>query len=448
VLKRSDVVNVYTNPVQPAESSETEPPPEPEVVTGPLPDPLLHLVSPDCPGTTLPDTWFTSTPKPRQLGEPLCMWSSELWTAWREQSVMQCDSLHNALKGKALIDEAAAEGESNEVNHSKKYELPSPILCSAISKEWNMLATGLADGGSVLWDSRDGTPRHVLSRHIGPVEYVSFAKDSLVTVGKDDKAIHVYSLMCGSKTLGIEGPPTGIFYLQCFEDMPLALVMGALGPRLYSLVDGSVFAAFSTEDEAKVIFERPSVHLGAEMLTMMAHRPPPPLPAEEEPPPPEEGEEEPPPRPDIAVPVCLETIRIANAYHGRPLSADPMVLLGGGQDLGATNNSLGSIRTTKMLDQASDAGSVAGRGSSIASRSEQSRPLTNTNPNATTTQNAYYLPPTASPFDGFPANTEDFSGKVTTFLRARHGERRLRDIRQKKRRTAILEYLREQEGEA
>jgi len=431
-LARDDVVVVYRNPV-PTEEPEGDGAVEVDLITGLLEDEVVCAITPGSGAGGSPDVWFVNRTKPRAVGAPAVSWCAELWLAWKGGMLMEAHSLCPILGGIQLVAQEGEEEVPVAQPHVKRWDMTAPITCSACTADGAYIATGLEDGATLLWDVRDGTPTHVFSRHVGAVDRVSFGPEFMVSIGREDRMLHIYSIASGKKTVAVEVPNTGVFGLQCFQEVPLALVMGARGPKLYDVLNGSVFAAFSTEDEAQVVFEKPSVHFGSELLTMMASKPappPPPLADGEEPPP----EEEPPPA-DLMVPVYIETVRITNAYYGRPLSSDPTAMgLGSGTaDWGQTSLASSTGAITKTM----------GRAASVTSRESISRPSQQLGAG---TQLNLKMEPAVSVFDGFPSETSDMATKVTSFLRTRHGERRLRDIRVNKRQVAILEHMREAEA--
>jgi len=282
-----------------------------------------------------------------------------------------------------------------------------------------------------------------------------------VTLGQDDKKIQVYNILSGELTLTIDTPSTGVYGIRCFPDLPLAMVIGALGPRCYDLTDATVFAAFSVEDGLQILYEEPSIHIGAEALTLLASRPPPPPPeaAEEGEDPAAAAAEDPEAAspPDIIVPLSIELARVSNAYFGKTnggLSPEYGGLTGGltSGDLAGTQN-LNSGMMTQVIDKGSDYGGTqltgqggseqGGNGMTQTMRTKGGSTMGGSNYGGGG-QNTYggtfgggtlhNLGPTPSAFDGFPTENTDMVGKVMGYLRQRHGERRLRDIRTKKRR--------------
>lgn len=459
LLLRADTVVCYACPVpledppDPAEGA----PPELEVLTGELPEPQCVVSAPHATIEGLrAEAWFGQRAQPHELSAAGSSWCAELWVLWLNDTVMECRSLAPVLGGKAVVAEEGEE-EAPPSQHAARFDTSSPITCSAVSAIGPageaVLATGLGDGTTVLWDMRDGAPQHILSRHIGPVARLGFSRALLVSIGADHK-LHIYNSTNGQKVLEVEVPATGVFAMQCFGDLPLAMLVGARGPRLYDLSSGAVFAAFSTEEHLSILFEHPSVHIGSDfMLTMLASRPPPPPPPPEEGEPPPEEDSEPPA--DIVVPLAIEMVRVANAFHGRPLSSDPTAMAMGGAtaDWGATTSLVGggttmgmtkaSVGSSKALDNTLG-GTTMGR-SQLPSRESSRMPRDSMfGTGAHTQQLAIEGGPSA--FDGFPAEGADMAAKVTGFLRARHGERRLRDIRTKKRQVSILDHMREMEA--
>merc|ERR1712224_1022262 len=104
--------------------------------------------------------------------------------------------------------------------------------------------------------------------------------------------------------------------------------------------------------------------------------------------------------------------------------------------MGLTGNTMGEWgmgNTDKSPSKTMDSQMPMATGIGGTSRASSRPSQTMNSHQAGATLNIQSLAPTPSPFDGCQSDTTDLTGKVSSFLRSRHGERRLRDIRQKKR---------------
>lgn len=422
VLSNQTVVAVYANPISFEQGAES---------VGALGKQLAVVQAP-AETEMSPEVFPLSGPKPRTLtNDVLEEYVSSVLVLWLGTPYMDRVSLLEPLPGDPPPEEGVPAPP-----HVSRWVLTSDARTCALSRDRSLLATGLADGCTVLWDVASGTSKFVFELHVGAVEHVRLGPEHAVTVGADKK-LRCYSLDTGRRLIEIDVPPCGIAALCCLQDAPLALAFTTWGLKLIDLSTGNIFADLSTTSP-EVVPEVEGVqwHFG-EALTVMATRPAdPPAPPEEgeEPPPEEEPQEEPAP---WRVPIQIEVRRILSTFQEYKLETSMSVVQ---QEEPMFTGNLGQASERPKRGTADSATTRGSHSHRQTNRGEQRQSLNF--PNA----GQSFLPTRPSPFDLANPSAFDMIGRVREYSHLRHGERRLRDIRVQKRLGTLLDSMREAEA--
>lgn len=456
VVYNEQMVVAYRNPMSFDQGSE--------VVTGEL----EQITSAPAPagGSAVPFVRLISSSKPRDMSnEVLEHWVSSMLIVWNGTNVLEEHTLLAQLPGEFVSEENAEEPEP--VKHVRRWLHTATVTSCDMSKDQTTLAIALIDGCTVLWDIVTGCILYVLQLHIGPVKYVRLGPDHVVTVGEEDKKLRSYNLHTGEKLIEVDVPPCGIDGLYCLQEVPLALAVTSWGLKLFDVNSGDVFADLSTvSPEVIPDMDQPGMHSGESYLTVMATRPPDP------PAPPEDGEEEAPPE-DVddtpwRVPIQIESTRIIAAYQEYKAEAryqtemteehmEDEMLGATNEDLpqGLAQTAMGARSRGNTLHSTAppDLSGTVRKGTygvhSVPGSGRASRVITpasqmNSNfPGAQT-----FAPSDPSPFDLSEHESRNFDliGRVREHNHSRHGERRLREIRIKKRLVSLLDNMKAAEA--
>ena len=156
-----------------------------------MPDPaLVATLAPLGAAATAVTSHFLLAPAPRSLGEPLS-WVSCGVLCWAEGG---SQLVQRMLPSPSMLA-AAAKGSGGPVEaQGIEWLLPGRMLCSAVSTDSVLLATGLDEGSVVLWDTNVRSDRYVLQRHAAPVEHVALLGTQLLASYASDATLHAYDV--------------------------------------------------------------------------------------------------------------------------------------------------------------------------------------------------------------------------------------------------------------
>jgi len=455
-LVNDKVVTCYTNPVPvgpPGDAPPAEPPP---LISGDLGGRLCVALSPDqdikksetgeeVPGL-LPEVFLLPRPVASRLSST--EFESKVSFAvvvWLGTHLFERYSLLPSLPGEVPLEGEEASGE--QAPFIRRWMQTGAITACAVSPNLSLLAASLQDGCTVLWDLSSGMTKFVLQRHIGAVQHVAVTQTHAVTVGADDRMLRSYDIETGELIIEIEAPRCGIRYLTALQETPLVLAVTSWGLKLIDLDSGSIFADISTTDpEVVPDLQAPQVAFCELQLHVMAHRPADPLPVVEEveDPKAKKGKESPEPggapeEPEEVlwrVPLRLELQRIVSAHQEEQQSLSFTQM---------SNGEGGAPDITQALSAAPaspDFGTTRGSLRSVNSATQ----LTKAHSRQTTAQGAEkYLEHEVSPCCLPNPEQFDLINRVREYAGSRHGERRLREIRMKKRLGSMLESMKSTE---
>eukprot|EP00656_Telonema_subtile_P036784 TRINITY_DN4084_c0_g1_i4.p1 TRINITY_DN4084_c0_g1~~TRINITY_DN4084_c0_g1_i4.p1 ORF type:complete len:502 (+),score=93.19 TRINITY_DN4084_c0_g1_i4:535-2040(+) len=424
------VVAAYPNPISFEQGSE--------LVGGEIQNQLGLLLNPNQGCETLPEVFLLTAPKPRTLSNDVLEEAvSSVMVVWKGTPYIERISLLPPLPGETPLEPGAIAPP-----HLSRWVMTSDVRSCAISKDSLLLAAGLADGCTVLWDVPSGTVKFLLPLHLGAVSFVCLGQEHAVTVG-EDKKLRSYSLLTGARLLEVEVPPCGIASLHCLLEAPLALALTSWGLKLIDLQSGSIFADLTTDapDEVVPDLVRVEVHVGL-ALTVLALRPADTVDAPEEEPPPPEGEEPEEPAP-WRVPIQIDLKRILTAYSEYRVQVALTTTPRGDHEQQEAADL--AMREALKPKRGSIAGSVA---SGRAPRHSVKDPTQSTRQSLNFANVNCWCPFRPSPFDIANPSEYDVIGRVREYGHMRHGERRLRDIRVQKRLATLVESMKQAEAQA
>lgn len=123
---------------------------------------------------------------------------------------------------------------------AKAFTLPNFVTASAMEQSGRLLATGLADGGTIVWDSVLGTEIFLLSKHAGAVDSIAFHRRSHLVTGSSDCRMHIYDLGTGELLFSKGENTEPIKQVMCLGETPLTVTV-TVGHqlRLYNIRDGT-----------------------------------------------------------------------------------------------------------------------------------------------------------------------------------------------------------------
>lgn len=434
-LINSSVVACYMNPVPVANDGA---PAEPAaVITGELGGQLCVALSPsqeemkkrEEEQVKLPEVFLLSRPAVSRLGNSESESTVNFaLVVWLGTYMFEQHSLMPPLPGEVVEDDQTAKADEPFV---RRWMQSGTITACAMRPDMEVLATSLSDGCTTVWETTSGVVKYVLRRHIGAVQHVCLTDTHAVTVGAEDKLLRSYNAQSGELLIEIASPQCGIRHLTALEETPLGLAVTSWGLKLFDLDSGSIFADISTPDP-QVVPDNvvPSVAFSEMHLHVMAHRPADPPVYTEGEEPPADGEE--PEEVLWRVPLQLDTQRIVAEHNEeRRFSAAPLQT-DQGPDISQTINApvQGQFSMTQSTVGSTRSGSLRNTRKSIGGSTQ-------------VIGGEKCMPHEPSPCSLPNPEQFDLVSRVREYAGNRHGERRLRDIRLKKRLAAMLEVMKE-----